>query len=130
MVIDASAIVAILLREPLQPVLVRAIAAAPSVAIGAPTLFEAAFVASSRLQYDVQPTLREFVRDVRAAVVPFTAEHFEVATDAFLRYGKGRHPAALNFGDCLSYAVAKVASAPLLYIGDDFAKTDIAAARY
>ncbi len=60
-------------------------------------------------------------------VIPFTAEHYEVAVDAFERFGKGRHPAALNFGDCLTYAVARLSGLPLLYTGDDFARTDLTA---
>jgi ribonuclease VapC len=54
-----------------------------------------------------------------------TAEHADVATSAFLRYGKGRHPAGLNFGDAMTYAIARVSGFPLLYLGDDFAKTDL-----
>jgi ribonuclease VapC len=58
-------------------------------------------------------------------VVAFNEEHLDVATTAFLRFGRGRHPAALNFGDCKAYAVASVASLPLLFTGEDFARTDI-----
>ena len=62
------------------------------------------------------------------AVIPFTAAHGRVSREAFLRFGRGRHPAALNFGDCLTYAVAKLAEMPLLFIGEDFAQTDLVAA--
>jgi ribonuclease VapC len=58
-------------------------------------------------------------------VIPFDDRHWSVAAEAFIRYGKGRHPARLNYGDCMAYATAKVAGAPLLFVGDDFAKTDI-----
>jgi ribonuclease VapC len=58
-------------------------------------------------------------------IVPFTDDHYGVAVDAWLRFGKGRHPAALKFGDCLTYAIAKVAMRPLLCTGDDFARTDL-----
>jgi ribonuclease VapC len=59
-------------------------------------------------------------------VVVFNEEHLDAATTAFIRFGRGRHPAALNLGDCMSYAVASVAGMPLLFIGDDFPQTDIA----
>jgi len=68
------------------------------------------------------------VRRLAVQLVPFTAEHSDAAIDAFVRYGKGRHPAALNFGDCQSYAVAVVAGMPLLFTGNDFARTDISPA--
>jgi ribonuclease VapC len=61
-------------------------------------------------------------------VVPFDMAHWEAAAQAFIRYGKGRHPAALNYGDCMTYATAQLAERPLLYIGNDFAQTDIEAA--
>jgi ribonuclease VapC len=60
-----------------------------------------------------------------AEIVPFTQEHYEAAVSAFLRYGKGRHPAGLNFGDCMSYALAVVSGLPLLYTGTDFSLTDV-----
>ena len=59
-------------------------------------------------------------------MIPFTEEHYDAAVDAFERFGKGRHPAALNFGDCLTYAVARLSGLRLLYIGEDFARTDLA----
>jgi ribonuclease VapC len=64
--------------------------------------------------------------DTREKVIPFTAEHYDAAVDAFERFGKGRHPAALNFGDCLTCAVARLSGLPLLYTGEDFARTDLA----
>ena len=62
------------------------------------------------------------------SVVSFSEAHWREASDAFARYGKGRHPASLNFGDCMSYAVAKLSGAPLLFVGTDFAQTDIVSA--
>ena len=62
------------------------------------------------------------------AVVPWTDDHAGIAADAFLRFGKGRHPANLNFGDCMAYALAKSLDAPLLFKGDDFSKTDVKSA--
>jgi len=72
--------------------------------------------------------LNGLLRNISAEIVPFTEEHYEAAVSAFLRYGKGQHPAGLNFGDCMSYALAIVSGLPLLYTGKDFSKTDIQAA--
>ncbi len=99
------------------------------VAVGAPTLVETATVLSFRLQRDAGPLLREFLREAEVEVLPFEQDHYEAAVDAFVRYGKGRHAAALNFGDCLTYAVARLSGLPLLFTGDDFSKTDLPAAR-
>ena len=73
----------------------------------------------------VDDLLDELLLDIGAEIVDFTAAHVDAATDAFLRYGKGRHPAALNYGDCMAYAIARVAGCPLLYKGEDFARTDV-----
>jgi ribonuclease VapC len=71
--------------------------------------------------------LDAFLAEAEIETLPFTAAHATAARDAFLRYGKGRHPAGLNFGDCMSYAVAKMEGRPLLFKGDDFRQTDIEA---
>lgn len=126
MVLDSSAIVAIILAEPDCDRLLEQTSQASVLAVGAPTLVEAALVLSSRLKRDARPLLHNFLRQGEVEVVPFTEDHYEVALDAFQRYGKGRHPAALNFGDCLSYAVARVSGLPLLFTGTDFSKTDLA----
>lgn len=128
MILDASAVLAILLEQPGSDSLIARIAAAPLLGIGAPTLLEAATVLSSRLSRDPRPLLSELLREGEIEVIPFTREHCEVAIDAFERYGKGRHPAALNFGDCQSYACAKVAGMPLLFAGNDFSQTDVLSA--
>lgn len=73
--------------------------------------------------------LSSLLRELDVTAVPFTAEHHEAAWHAYEKYGRGRHKAGLNFGDCLSYAVAKLADDELLFVGDDFSRTDIAAAR-
>lgn len=95
-------------------------------AVGAATLVETAIVLSRKLVREPRQQLRRFLRDMEVEVIPFTAEHYEVAMDAFERFGKGRHPADLNFGDCLTYAVARLSGLPLLYTGNDFARTDLA----
>jgi ribonuclease VapC len=124
-ILDTSAILAILLREQGWRALSDKIASAEIVGVGAPTLAEAAIVLSSRVGRDATPLIARFLREAEAELIPFSCEHYEVARDAFLRFGKGRHPAALNFGDCLTYAVARLAGLPLLFTGRDFSKTDI-----
>lgn len=125
MILDSSAILAVLLRESGHEAVLERIKSARVVACGAPTLAETAIVLSSRLGRDAIPLLSEFFREAEIEIVPFAREHAEVAAGAFLRYGKGRHPAGLNFGDAMSYAVARISGLPLLYTGDDFAKTDL-----
>ena len=125
MVLDSSAIVAIHLRETGHERLIDAVERAEIVAIGAPTLLEAAMVLSTRLARDARPLLLDFVRQTNAEIVPFREDHFAVACSAFQRFGRGRHPAGLNFGDCMSYAVAALARMPLLFTGSDFTRTDI-----
>jgi len=85
---------------------------------------------SRRRGQDAGPWLRSFLRNADAEVVPFTEEHLDAAIDAFLRFGKGRHRAALNFGDCMAYALARETGEELLFKGTDFAQTDIAIALY
>jgi ribonuclease VapC len=125
MVLDSSAIVAIHLREPGHERLIDQIDAAEVVVVGVPTLLEAAMVLTGRLGQDARPMLFAFLRRVEAEVIPFNEEHLDAAATAFIRFGRGRHPAALNFGDCMSYAVASVAGMPLLSTGEDFKRTDI-----
>jgi ribonuclease VapC len=124
-ILDASALVAVLLAEPGYKRLLDRMASAAALAVGAPSLVEAAIVLTSRKGKDARPMLNEFLRDAEIDVIPFTADHFNAALDAFRRYGKGRHRAALNFGDCLAYAVARVAGLPLLFTGHDFTATDL-----
>ena len=126
MILDSSAIVAILLREPGADELEEKIAAAPVVGIGAPTLVETLMVLSSRFGREVAGRhLEGFLSRSEVSVVSFSEEHARAAAEAFARFGKGRHRAGLNFGDCMSYAVARLAGQPLLGTGSDFAKTDL-----
>jgi ribonuclease VapC len=125
LILDSSAIVAAMLREPGHQRILERIDAATSVGVAAPIVVETAIVISSRLRLDARPQLREFLQAAEVEVIPFTSEHMDSAIDAFLRYRKGRHPAALNFGDCLSYASATIAGLPLLFTGSDFLKTDV-----
>ena len=125
MIVDSSAVVAMLLREDGWETLRSAVTGEELVGIGAPTLLEVLLVVSGRAGRDRSEDVREFVRDLRIVVIPFEEEHAWEAAKAFAHFGKGRHRAALNFGDCMSYAVAKLAGQPLLCTGKDFAKTDI-----
>jgi ribonuclease VapC len=128
MILDSSAIVAIVFREPGFETVVERLASTETAAAGAPTLAETGIVLSARLKRDARGLLERLLQEFGIQSVPFSEEHWRAAHDAFLRFGKGRHPARLNFGDCLSYATAKLADQPLLFVGGDFAKTDIAVA--
>ena len=128
MVVDSSALVSILLQEPEHRRLFDKAANAELTIVGAPVALETVMVLSGRSDKDPRSLLASLLRTMAAEIVPFTEEHYEAAVSAFLRYGKGRHPAALNFGDCMSYALARVSGLPLLYTGNDFSKTDITAA--
>jgi ribonuclease VapC len=125
MVLDSSAIVAIHLKEPEYERLIEAIDHAQVIVVGVPTLLETAMLLTARLGQDARPHILAFLRRLDVQVVPFNEEHLDAATTAFLRFGRGRHPAALNFGDCMAYAVASIANLPLLFTGGDFARTDI-----
>ena len=125
MVLDSSAIVAIHLREPGFERLVERIEAAEAAFVGAPTLLEAAMVLTTRLGQDARPLIAAFLRRLDAEVIPFNEEHLDAAASAFLRFGRGRHPAALNSGDCFSCAIASAAGLPSLFTGEDFSRTDI-----
>ena len=128
MILDTSVIVAILLKESGFERLLDRIDAGPTVAVGAPTLLECAMVMASRVSQDARVLVAAFLRGMNVQVIPFTPEHYDAAIEAFLRFGRGRHPAGLNFGDCMSYAVAAVSGLPLLFTGNDFARTDIVSA--
>jgi ribonuclease VapC len=124
-ILDSSAVVAVAMREPGYERLLGAIASAGSLAIGTPTLVETAIVLSARLARDARGLVSRLLFEADVVVAPFTDAHFGTAVEAWLRFGRGRHPAALNFGDCLAYATARVAGEPLLFTGTDLARTDI-----
>lgn len=128
MIIDSSALVAILLEEPGYEVLHRKVQAAMSARIPSTSVLEAAMVMISRVGVTGRDLLEEYLEGAHIEIAAFTSDHCELAIDAFENFGKGRHRAALNFGDCISYAIAKLAAEPLLYVGNDFGLTDIAAA--
>jgi ribonuclease VapC len=124
-ILDTSAVVAIVFREPGFEDLLAKLEAEDAPAIGAPTLAEAAIVLSARLRRDARGLLARFLHEAGVAVVPFGEAHYPAAVEAWLRFGRGRHPAALNFGDCMAYATARLAARSLLCVGDDFARTDL-----
>jgi ribonuclease VapC len=131
-VVDASAIVAMLTREPDADALLSALAAADGAETTPIASYEAVLGVSRKRQWSVaeaETHVVDFLRAAGIAVQPIQPETAHVALEAFARYGKGRgHPAQLNLGDCFAYAQAKLSGASLLYKGDDFSKTDIESA--
>lgn len=125
MVIDTSAIAAILFNEPDAPQLAKAIEAAPIRRISAATLLEASIVLEKRYGFSGGAMLDRFLTIAAVQIEPVTAEQVTIARIAFRSYGKGRHPAALNFGDCFAFALSKAVDEPLLFKGNDFAQTDV-----
>ncbi|WP_430442539.1 type II toxin-antitoxin system VapC family toxin [Shinella sp.] len=128
MVIDTSAIVAILGNELKAETLRRTIVADTVRLVPATCVFEARMVLVSRRGEHALAEIDLWLTKIAADVIAVDADLVDVATQAWLTYGKGRHPAGLNFADCFSYALAKRSDEPLLFIGDDFSKTDIQAA--
>lgn len=128
MVIDTSALMAILAQEDDAQVYADAIAAAEVRLISAATAVEAGIVALSRYGEPGSQALDRLLREGHIEVVPVTEDHARLARDAFARFGKGRHPAALNFGDCFAHALACATGHPLLFKGNDFARADVQSA--
>jgi ribonuclease VapC len=125
MVLDTSAVMAILFAEPIADRLLSAVEADRVRSVSAATVVESALVLLGRYGEVGEPMLDRLLRSLGAEVVPVGEEHVVLARDAALRFGRGRHPAGLNFGDCFSYALAVAQSEPLLFVDDDFAKTDV-----
>lgn len=124
-VVDTSALIALLLFEPEAPGFIRAIVESENCLIAAPTALEFIMVAQgTRLGRDSAATASVLAHP-RFSIVPWSDSLVKTAEIAFQTYGKGKHPAKLNFGDCMSYALAKSLGCPLLYKGEDFSKTDI-----
>ena len=128
MVVDTSALVAILFREPDADRFDRALADAPVRLLSAVTRVELSFVVEGRKGGDGRADLELLLRVAAFDVVAVTPQHAQVAIDAFRRFGKGRNLAGLNIGDCFSYALATAAALPLLYKGNDFVHTDVRSA--
>lgn len=131
MVVDTSALLAILLDEAEAPAMTRAIAAATSRAVGSPTLVEAAAVMLARKGPAGEIALDALLHRLGIAVIPMSEDAARLARLAYARYGKGvGSPGVLNYGDCLSYGVAMAARQPLLFKGNDFRMTDVLAAPF
>jgi ribonuclease VapC len=128
MVIDSSAIVAILFNEPDASKYLSAIERAGEQHVSVASYLEAAIVIGNRGDTVARVAFEDLFREARITLQPVTIEQIHIAREAHRQFGKGRHPAALNFGDCFSYALAKAFDQPLLYKGDDFPQTDVASA--
>lgn len=126
MILDSSALIAVVLREPAADSLAHVMSGADELAVGAPTLVETGLVLTARAGPAGTRGLERVLATATVDVLPFTDDHWRTAVQAFERFGKGRHPAALNLGDCYSYASARLAGRPLLCLGDDFPQTDLA----
>ena len=130
MIIDSSALVAILTSEPDAGALEDALLASPSRRISAATYVEASIVMDSRNRPTLSHALDNFLQVSQIDIEPVTVLHARAARQAYRDYGKGRHSAGLNFGDCFAYALAKEKGEPLLFKGDDFRRTDVEVADY
>jgi ribonuclease VapC len=129
MIIDSSVLVAILLGEPERDAFLRAIHAASARRISAMSKLETGIVMVARKGRSATSEVDLLITKLAATIVPFDEHQADIARDAFAHYGKGRHPAGLNFGDCASYALAIAEAEPLLFKGTDFAATDVTVAQ-
>ena len=125
MIVDSSALIALIQQEPAAGQVAAALAAARTPVIGAATLTETLLVLTAR-QGPVARTIFDRLRsEISLRVTEYTPDHAYAAQRAYVRFGRGRHPAGLNFGDCMTYASAKLAHEPLLAVGNDFPQTDL-----
>jgi ribonuclease VapC len=130
MIVDSSAMLAMLLEEPEGHLVDVAIAKNAVCRMSSAGLLEVSMILLSRRGSDAIRDLDLLILRLRIEVAPFTESQARLARSAFERFGKGRHPAGLNFGDCMAYALAKETGEELLFLGTDFSKTDIVAASY
>ena len=130
MVVDTSALLAVLFGEPEADRIARSIASDPRRRASALTVLETAIVVEARKGEPGGRELDLLLHRIDLENVPLTASHVEVARDAWRRFGRGKHPANLNIGDCCAYALARVSGEPMLFKGDDFGKTDVARVEY
>jgi ribonuclease VapC len=125
MVVDTSILIAIVLKEQGFEELVFKLAEADVRCLSAASYLEASIVLLKRRGKGIELELDRTIYELEITIIPVTATHARIARQAFLEYGKGQHPARLNFGDCFAYALAKSRSEPLLFKGDDFQQTDV-----
>jgi ribonuclease VapC len=128
MILDTSPLVAILAKEPGSDRYIDAISHAPRCRMSVGNFVELSIVIEGQFGLEVLRQCDAFIRRVGIVIEPVTVDQAHAARQAFHDFGKGRHPAALNFGDCFAYALAKVTGEPLLFKGEDFKKTDIVSA--
>ena len=128
--VDASALLAILLDEPDAPEIAQALAAGPRRLVATVSALEAAIVIDSKKGPAGTRELDLLLHHSKIEVAGMNADQVEIAREAYRKFGKGRHPAGLNLGDCCSYALAKYSGEPLLYKGGDFGQTDIPTVKY
>ena len=128
MIVDSSALLAVLDREADADLFQDAMLTASPCRMSVANMLEASIVVEGRGGAEAGRELDAFLEKAEIEPAPVTAEELEVARQAWRRFGKGRHPAALNFGDCFAYALARTTGEPLLFKGEDFARTDIPAA--
>lgn len=130
MIIDTSAIIAILCGEPEKPALIEAIVNNAYRAISAAGFVETSIVLEARFGYEGTRDFDLLIAKAGIETVPVDLEQAQIARRAYRKYGKGRHPAGLNYGDCFSYALAKATNSMLLFKGNDFSQTDIKICEY
>jgi ribonuclease VapC len=128
-IVDSSALIAILRNEPDASAIAQALQQAPFRHISAVTYVEAAVVADNDRNPLLSRRFDNLIRDAQVSVEPVTPRQAEIARQAYRDFGKGRHKAGLNFGDCFAYALAKEMDEPLLFKGTDFARTDVEAVK-
>ena len=127
MVLDTSALLTVLLNEPEADAFRLAIESDPVRLLSAASLVETAIVIEARVGEAGGRELDRLVQKADVEIVPVDADQADLARHAYRRFGKGRHPAGLNYGDCFSFALSQSSGEPLLFKGDDFARTDVAA---
>ena len=128
MIVDTSALLAILFDEPDAERYARALAEADTMRLSAGNFVKAAVVVEAQTNASGRGQFDKLIRRAGIVIEPFTEEQAHIARQAYTDFGKGRHPAGLNFGDCFAYALAKATAEPLLFKGQDFSKTDVTAA--
>ena len=125
MILDTSAITSIFLKDENHRTVLNKLNDAKAIAIGSPTLAETGIVLAAKIGQGSVTLLFRFLQENGIFIVSFGPDHYSVAVEAYERFGKDRRKAGLNFGDCLTYAVAKLANQPLLFVGKDFTLTDL-----
>ncbi len=125
MIVDSSVLVALVRREPEEDAFLRALADNPRPTISSMNLLEACIVIDAAKHDELSATLDGIVSTFELDVAPVTRLHASIARDAYRKFGKGNHPARLNFGDCIAYALAMANDDTLLFKGNDFSLTDV-----